>query len=118
MSGQFPRQQEEQFLYLTTAGWKTGRRHEIEIWFIEYCGRYYVVSERREGAHWVKNILHDSRVTFRVAGRTFDGTAKPVGAETTLAVEISKLMDAKYGWSQGLIVELAPEGGTLQQQKQ
>lgn len=118
MSRQPPRQQEEQFLYLTTTGWKTGRRHEIEIWFVEYGGRYYVVSERREGAHWVKNILHDSRVAFRVGGRTFNGTARSVGGETTLAAEVSKLMDAKYGWSQGLIVELAPEGGALQQQKQ
>jgi hypothetical protein len=113
-----PPQQEEQFLYLMTTGWKTGRRHEIEIWFVEYGDRYYVVSERREDAHWVKNILRDNRVTFRVACRTFNGTARSVGRETTLAAEISKLMDAKYGWSQGLIVELVSEGsGELQQQQ-
>lgn len=111
--------QPQQFLYLATTGWKSGRRHEIEIWFVEHGGRYYVVSERREGAHWVKNILHDSRVAFRVAGRTFNGTARTISQEAAPAAEVSKLMDAKYGWSQGLIVELAPEGsGALQQQKQ
>ena len=34
-----------QFLYLATTGWKTGRQHRIEIWFVEYSGRYYIVSE-------------------------------------------------------------------------
>ena len=23
-----------QFLYLTTKGWKTGKQHKIEIWFV------------------------------------------------------------------------------------
>ena len=35
------------FLYLTTIGWKTGKHHKIEIWFVEYNKRYYVISE-----HW------------------------------------------------------------------
>lgn len=30
----------EQFLYLDIGGWKTGRRHRIEIWFVEYGGKY------------------------------------------------------------------------------
>ncbi|MBD0359100.1 MAG: nitroreductase family deazaflavin-dependent oxidoreductase [Nitrososphaeraceae archaeon] len=45
-----------QFLYLTTIGWKTGKQHRIEIWFVEYNKRYYLVSERRKHAHWVQNI--------------------------------------------------------------
>jgi hypothetical protein len=39
---------EPQFLYLTTIGWKTGNPHEIEIWFVAHDGRYYVVSELHE----------------------------------------------------------------------
>jgi hypothetical protein len=54
-------QQEQQFLYVTTKGWKTGRQHRIEIWFISYADKYYVVSERKEKA-WVQNIMHDQRV--------------------------------------------------------
>ncbi len=38
-------------LYLTTTGWKSGRPHEIEIWYTEWEGRYYVVAERGGQAH-------------------------------------------------------------------
>ena len=59
-------EQEQQFLYLTTKAWKTGRQHRIEIWFVSYADKYYVVSERKEKAHWVQNIIHDQRVLFTV----------------------------------------------------
>jgi hypothetical protein len=97
-----------QFLYLRTKGWKTGRQHEIEIWFVDYNGKYYIVSEHRERSHWVKNVLHNPIVSFSVAGREFEGAARAVN-EPGLVAEVSKLMDAKYGWSDGLIVELAPK---------
>ena len=44
-------EQEQQFLYLTTKGWKTGIQHEIEIWFVSYDGKYYILSERKGNAH-------------------------------------------------------------------
>jgi deazaflavin-dependent oxidoreductase (nitroreductase family) len=106
-----PAAQREQFLYLTTRGWRTGRQHEIEIWFVEHGGKYYIVSERGDRAHWVKNILHDRSVAFKVGNsRALRGIARPVSQEeTALAAQVSKLMDAKYGWSQGLIVEMEPQ---------
>jgi hypothetical protein len=94
-----------QFLYLTTTGWKTGREHKIEIWFVEYGGRYYIVSERREQAHWVQNALCNKQVSFSVGDKSFDGSARAIG-QSELATTVSSLMDAKYGWSQGLIMEL------------
>ncbi len=101
---------EAEFLYLTTTGWKTGRPHEIEIWFVSYGGRYYVVSEMGERAHWVQNIRHNPALHFRVGGRTFQGTGRAIDrqAEPELAAAVSALMDAKYDWSDGLIVELTP----------
>jgi deazaflavin-dependent oxidoreductase (nitroreductase family) len=101
-----------EFLYLTTAGWKTGRPHRIEIWFVEHDERYYVMSERRERSHWVKNIAHNSKVSFDVNRKTFAGSAMIVNQkqEPKLAAEVSKLMDAKYRWDRGLIVELDPAG--------
>jgi deazaflavin-dependent oxidoreductase (nitroreductase family) len=100
-----------QFLYLKTKGWKTGRQHEIEIWFVDYDGKYYIVSERREKSHWVKNILRNPDVSFRVAGRELEGTARAIKEPDLAAIvaAVSKLMDAKYGWSDGLTVELAPK---------
>ncbi len=100
-----------QFLYLTTTGWKTGSPHEIEIWFVTHNGRYYIVSELRERSHWVQNIRHTPTVTFRVGEMTFHGTGRIVEpeAEPELAAVVSALMDAKYEWSDGLMVELIPD---------
>ena len=103
-------QEQQQFLYLTTQGWKTGRQHKIEIWFVSYADRYYVVSERKEKAHWVQNIIHHPKVMFTVNSKSFEGTERAVDklAEHKLTKHISSLMDTKYGWSNGLIVELTP----------
>jgi deazaflavin-dependent oxidoreductase (nitroreductase family) len=102
------------YLYLTTTGHKSGRPHEIEIWFVSHDGRYYLMSEGRDRSHWVQNIHHDPGITFRIGddpaaipgrARIFDPEDEP-----DLAVQISALMDAKYGWSGGLIVEIMPSG--------
>ena len=100
-----------QFLYLTTIGWKTGKQHRIEIWFVEHNKRYYLVSERRKHAHWVQNIMHNPKVLFTVGHDTFEGTGRIVNPdkESNSAAEVSKLMETKYGWDYGLIVELIPQ---------
>ena len=102
---------EAQFLYLSTLGWKTGKKHRIEIWFVEHNGRYYVVSERKKDAHWVQNIIHHPEVSFSVSGRTIDGRAKIISQEIEegAAGDVADLMKEKYGWSDGLTVELTPE---------
>ena len=99
---------------MTTLGWKTGRQHTIEIWFAEYNGRYYIVSERLDSAHWVQNIKHNPAVSFGINNNMFKGTARIVDQEkeSALAAEVLKLMDTKYRWSQGLIVELTPINST------
>jgi deazaflavin-dependent oxidoreductase (nitroreductase family) len=98
----------EQFLYLTTQGWRSGNPHRIEIWFVEYEGRFYIVAETRQQAHWVQNIQHNSAVEFRVGETTYQGTGRLIDAEPDLIQAISALMDEKYEWSDGLIVELSP----------
>jgi len=97
---------QDQFLYLDTMGWKTGKRHGIEIWFVGYEEKYYVMSEGREHAHWVQNIMHDPKISFSAGGERFSGTARVVEKDP-LVVEIKKLMKKKYGWDDGLIIELA-----------
>jgi deazaflavin-dependent oxidoreductase (nitroreductase family) len=102
-----------QFLYLTTTGWRSGNPHRIEIWFVAHEGRFYLVSEQRERSHWVQNIRHIPAVTFHVGDKTFAGTGRIVDSaqEKELAAAVSALMDAKYEWSDGLIVELTPGAG-------
>jgi deazaflavin-dependent oxidoreductase (nitroreductase family) len=99
---------------LTTHGWKSGKEHRIEIWFVEHNKRYYIISERLKDAHWVQNIKHNATVSFSINDRIFKGNARIVDQEREqpLATEVSKLMDTKYKWSQGLIVELTPINST------
>lgn len=98
-----------EFLYLDTRGWKTGKKHRIEIWFVEHDNKYYVMSETRERSHWVQNIMHDPKVSFSISGRKFDGTARVIRQENEpeYAEIITRLMNAKYRWDEGLIVEIS-----------
>jgi deazaflavin-dependent oxidoreductase (nitroreductase family) len=104
---------EPQFLYLTTIGWKSSQPHTIEIWFVSYNGAYFIVSEYREDSHWVKNIRHNSAIRVRIGDRNapeWQGTGYVIdpAQEPALATEVAHRMDAKYEWSDGLIVALTP----------
>ena len=65
-----------QFLYLTTTGRKTGLPREIEIWFVQDDGRFYILAEHGYKAHWVQNILINPRVHVRIGGQQWDGLAR------------------------------------------
>jgi deazaflavin-dependent oxidoreductase (nitroreductase family) len=99
-----------QYLYLTTTGRRSGLPREIEIWFTERDGRFYVIAEHRERAHWVRNIQADSRVRVRIGDREFPGNARLLSdeREPALVRAVKMLSDAKYGWSDGLVVEITP----------
>ncbi len=98
------------FLYLTTKGWKTSKPHEIEIWYVEEQGAYYIVSELRARSHWVRNMRHDSNVQVRVGEKNFDGRARFVDPESEweVAKKVTRLMKESYDWGEGPIVELRP----------
>ena len=98
---------EPKFLYLTTTGHISGNPHEIEIWYVEHEGCYYLISEKRKAAHWVQNIGADPAVSFRLGEVTAAAVASiPDNANLIAAVEAK--MDAKHGWSKGLVVEIRP----------
>lgn len=109
----------EIFLYLTTTGRKTGQPRQIEIWFVEHAGAYYLVSEMREKAHWVQNLRAVPQVHFSVGTREAQesqralcpATARPLDAleDAELIEQVSRLMNTKYNWSDGLIVEISPQ---------
>lgn len=66
------------------------------------------MSELGKAAHWVRNISHDPKISFRINRLTFNGHARLVEPlkESQLAAQVSNLMRVKYDWDQGLIVEL------------
>ncbi len=101
---------EPTYLYLSTRGRRTGLPREIEIWFTRFEGRLYVIAEHRERARWVQNLRADPRAGVRVGQRRLRARARVVEArkEPRLAREIRTRSTRKYGWGDGLIVELDP----------
>jgi deazaflavin-dependent oxidoreductase (nitroreductase family) len=103
---------EPEFLYLTTTGRRSGQPREIEIWFTERDGRYYLVAEHGEQTGWVQNLRTNPRVTVRGGERAFAASARVVdtAADGVLRDDVRGRSERKYGWSDGLVVELAPSG--------
>jgi deazaflavin-dependent oxidoreductase (nitroreductase family) len=98
------------YLYLTTTGRRTGLPREIEIWFTERDGRFYIIAEHGEHANWVRNIRANPRVQMRIGELQLNGTARLVDGEREpeLVLAVKALSDAKYGWSNGLVTEISP----------
>jgi deazaflavin-dependent oxidoreductase (nitroreductase family) len=101
---------DEQFLHLTTIGRKTGLSREIEIWFVVCREHLYLFAETGEAAGWVKNIRCSPKVTVRIGERRFDATARVLDrqADRKLWKEVAATADHKYGWGDGLPVEITP----------
>jgi deazaflavin-dependent oxidoreductase (nitroreductase family) len=99
-----------EFLYLTTTGRRSGQPREIEIWFTRHEGRYYLIAEHGNQAHWVQNLRANPQVHIRVAGSSIEATARVTDAkaEPALRGQIQALSEKKYGWGDGLIVEITP----------
>jgi deazaflavin-dependent oxidoreductase (nitroreductase family) len=99
------------YLYLTTTGRVTGQPREIEIWFVESGGKFYILAEHFHKTQWVKNILHDPRVRARIEGRNFEATARVLDEkkDSELWEMAQTLGREKYGWGDGLPVEITPE---------
>lgn len=85
----------EQYCYLTTTGRRSGRPHQIEIWFSIDESTVYMLSGGRDRSDWVKNVARISAVSVRIASRQFSGTARVVHDpdEDTLA---RRLLLEKY----------------------
>jgi deazaflavin-dependent oxidoreductase (nitroreductase family) len=101
---------DEQVLYLTTIGRVTGSPREIEIWFVVCRRRLYLFAETGEGAGWVKNIKRNPKVTVRIREQQIESTARVLDrqADRKLWDEVAAIADRKYGWGDGLPVEIKP----------
>jgi deazaflavin-dependent oxidoreductase (nitroreductase family) len=98
-------------LYLTTVGRKSGLPRQIEIWFVTHGGRYYLFAEHFRRAQWVQNIECNPRVQVRLGGIERQATARIL--DETADAELWKVVQekgrSKYGWGDGLPVELTPD---------
>jgi deazaflavin-dependent oxidoreductase (nitroreductase family) len=97
-------------LYLTTRGRKSGLPREIEIWFTHRAGRFYLIAEYAT-SNWLQNLRTDPQAQVRVAGRSFPVRGRFVTgeAEPELHRDIVDLSIKKYGWGEGIVVELVAD---------
>lgn len=94
------------FCYLTTTGRRSGRAHEIEIWFAfpqEGAGRtLYMLAGSGERADWVKNLSHNPTAAIRIGDTTWPATARRIPPDTPEDTLARELLCAKYqGWRAG-----------------
>jgi deazaflavin-dependent oxidoreductase (nitroreductase family) len=98
----FERLADEDMCYLTTTGRKSGKPHEIEIWFGIRDGTLYLLSGGGDAADWVKNIKKDRRARVRINSQSAALNARVLRPGTREDAAARELLDAKYmGWRDG-----------------
>jgi deazaflavin-dependent oxidoreductase (nitroreductase family) len=87
---------EPAFCYLTTTGRRTGRPHEIEIWFTAIDASLYLISGGRDRSDWVKNLQADARATVRVGDERWEVAGRAPMANGDERTEAVARLHAKY----------------------
>jgi deazaflavin-dependent oxidoreductase (nitroreductase family) len=100
-----------QFIYVTTIGRKTGLAREIEIWFVERQGKFYILAEHFFKANWVQNIQNNPRLQVRLGNKTFSATGRILDEQSDANIwqAAQQLCHEKYGWGEGLPVEITAD---------
>ena len=100
----------EQVLHLTTVGRRTGLPREIEIWFVVWGERLYLFAETREAAAWVKKIRRNPKVKVRIGEWRTGATARVLDPHTDRKLwdQVAAIANCKYGWGDGLPLEISP----------
>ena len=83
--------------YVTTTGRRTGRRHEIEIWFGLIDDTMYLISGNGPTADWFRNLQADPVITVRLDDERRQGQARVV-TDADERRRVGDVMGAKYVW--------------------
>jgi len=82
---------------VTTTGRRTGRRHEIEIWFGVIDQTMYLISGNGPTADWFLNLRADPATTVRIDDERWRGSARVVD-DPDERQRVGDIMGAKYVW--------------------
>ena len=64
---------EKQTTRLTHYGRKTGKPHEVTIWFVLDGDRLYI-GTANANRHWVRNVQKTPKIKLSMGGESFSGT--------------------------------------------
>ncbi len=108
---------DEKYIYITTIGRRSGNPHTVELWFAASIGKIYL-SHEGPYTDWMKNILKDSQVEFRIGNIKFKGKTRIVSEMETFEVGKHALYLKYYGkasqdviddwFSESTIIEITP----------
>lgn len=88
------------YCYLLTAGRRSGRPHEIEIWFTTQDDTLYLLNgagKRPAGmSDWIQNLRGDPMCRVRISGVVFSATARFPAAESAEDREQRAALFDKY----------------------
>jgi len=82
---------------ITTIGRRSGKPHEIEIWFGVDGDTMYLISGNGPTADWYRNALANPVVTVRLDGDVRRGVARDV-TDPDERRRVGDLMGGKYHW--------------------
>ncbi len=82
---------------VTTTGRRTGKAHEIEIWFGVIDSTMYLISGNGPSADWYRNALANPQVSVRLAGEVRRGVARDV-TDPDERRRVGDVMGQKYLW--------------------
>lgn len=92
----------EPYCYLTTTGRRSGKPHEIEIWFAAVGDTIYLMNgtssdlEKAGQSDWVKNLQANPSVRVRIGDEQFTGEARVVPFDSEEHERIRDLLAPKY----------------------
>lgn len=97
-------------LQLTAMGRRSGLHRTVELWFVHDSERLYVMAEGLSRTGWVRNLIPNPTVSVVLGDNLFQARARVLSpiADVVLYRCACRLFQEKYGWSEGLPVELAP----------
>jgi deazaflavin-dependent oxidoreductase (nitroreductase family) len=86
------------FCYLTTIGRRSGRPHEIEIWYARQGDTLYMLAGAGRSADWVRNIEAHALATVRIGDVSFEAVGRVLDgfADADEAALASQLVFDKY----------------------
>jgi deazaflavin-dependent oxidoreductase (nitroreductase family) len=109
----------EKYIYLTTKGRKTGNPHTVELWFA-LAGKKIYLSHEGKYTDYMKNILENDRVEFKIGRLQFMGKARIVKSGEAFETGKHALYSKYYGkadqdtindwFSESTIVEISMTG--------
>ena len=88
---------DEENCYVTTVGRRSGKKHEVEIWFGVIADALYLISGNGSKADWYRNALVTPAVSVRIQEETMVGIARDV-TDAAERRRVGEVMGAKYPW--------------------